>query len=227
MNFKKINIVTINLNNKDGLERTIKSVINQTFFDKINYIIIDGGSTDGSVNIIEKYKDYLSYYISEHDNGIFHAMNKGVSVCNGEYVQFLNSGDNLHSNDVIEKIYDELTEDVVFGNMLVEPFRESILITKYDFFGDWYMPHTSTFTKVDLLKDKKLCEDYKIISDWIWYYEYICLNKLPYKHIDIIITDFYSGGVSSNHENCLIEERRYLNRETATLKVEEVTVGNA
>lgn len=211
MNFKKINIVTINLNNKDGLEKTIKSVISQTFFDKINYIIIDGGSTDGSIDIIEKYKDYLSYYVSECDNGIFHAMNKGVSVCSGEYVQFLNSGDNLHSNDVIEKIYDELTEDVVYGNMLVEPFGERILITKYDFFNEWFMPHPSTFTKVDLLLSKKLDENYKIISDWIYYYEYMCINKLPYKHIDLIVSDFYIGGVSSNHEECLKEEKIYLN----------------
>lgn len=211
MEFKKINIVTINLNNKSGLERTIKSVINQTFFDKINYIIIDGGSIDGSIDIIDRYKDYLSYYVSEKDKGIFNAMNKGVSFCNGEYVQFLNSGDNLHDNKVIENIYNELTEDVVYGNMLVEPFKEKILITKYDFFGDWFMPHPSTFTKVDLLKKKKLSEDYKIISDWIYYYEYICINKLPYKHIDLIVTDFYGGGVSSNHEECLKEEEKYLN----------------
>lgn len=211
MEFKKINIVTINLNNKSGLEKTINSVINQTFFDKINYIIIDGGSSDGSIDIIDRYKNYLSYYVSEKDNGIFNAMNKGVSFCNGEYVQFLNSGDNLHDNEVIENIYNELTEDVVYGNMLVEPFKEKKLITKYDFFGDWFMPHPSTFTKVDLLKKKKLSEDYKIISDWIYYYEYICLNKLPYKHIDLIVTDFYGGGVSSNHEECLKEEEKYLN----------------
>jgi glycosyltransferase involved in cell wall biosynthesis len=211
MEFKKINIVTINLNNKKGLEKTIKSIINQTFFNMINYIVIDGGSTDGSVDIIEKYKGYLGYYVSEKDNGIFHAMNKGVSACNGEYVQFLNSGDNLHDNDVIEKIYNELTEDVVYGDMLVEPFGEKILITDYDFFGKWYMPHPSTFTRVDLLRKKKLREDYKIISDWIYYYEYICIDKLPYKHIDLIVSDFYGGGVSSNHEECLMEEKRYLN----------------
>lgn len=211
MEFKKINIVTINLNNKSGLEKTINSVINQTFFDKINYIIIDGGSIDGSIDVIDRYKDYLSYYVSEKDNGIFNAMNKGVSFCNGEYVQFLNSGDNLHDNKVIENIYNELTEDVVYGNMLVEPFKEKILITKYDFFGDWFMPHPSTFTRVELLKKKKLSEDYKIISDWIYYYEYICINKLPYKHIDLIVTDFYGGGVSSNHEECLKEEEKYLN----------------
>lgn len=211
MEFKKINIVTINLNNKSGLERTIKSVINQSFFDKINYIIIDGGSIDGSLDIIDRYKDYLSYYVSEKDNGIFNAMNKGVSFCNGEYVQFLNSGDNLHNSYVIERIYDELTEDVVYGNMLVDPFGDRTLITKYDFFGDWFMPHPSTFTKVELLKEKPLSEKYKIISDWIYYYEYICINKLPYKHIDLIVSDFYKGGISSNREECLKEEEIYLN----------------
>ena len=61
------------------------------------------------------------------------------------------------------------------------------------------------------MKEKQLSEDYKIISDWIYYYEYICINKLPYKHIDLIVTDFYGGGVSSNHEECLKEEEKYLN----------------
>jgi glycosyltransferase involved in cell wall biosynthesis len=209
MDFKKINIVTVNLNNKNGLEKTIKSVINQTYYDKINYIIIDGGSTDGSIDAIEKYKEHISYYVSEKDNGIFHAMNKGVDACNGEYVLFLNSGDNFHDYQVIENVYDELTEDVVYGNLLVHTLLDKFTITEYDFFNKWFIPHPSTFTKVELLKKKKLDEGYKIISDWIYYYEYLHVNKLPSKHIDLIITDFYVGGVSSNFSECFKEKEKY------------------
>ena len=211
MEFKKINIVTINLNNKEGLEKTIISVINQTYYDKINYIIIDGGSTDGSIDVIEKYKEYISYYVSEKDAGIFHAMNKGVDACNGEYVLFLNSGDNFHNNYAIENSYNELTEDVVYGNLLVHTLLDKFMITEYDFFNKWYIPYPSTFTKVKLLKEKRLNEEYKILSDWIYYYEYIHINKLPYKHIDVTITDFYVGGVSSNFTECYKEKEKYFN----------------
>jgi glycosyltransferase involved in cell wall biosynthesis len=209
MEYRKINIVTINLNNKDGLEKTINSVINQTYFNRINYIIIDGGSTDGSIDVIDKYREYLSYYVSEKDNGIFNAMNKGVDACNGEYVLFLNSGDNFHGNDVIEKMYDELTEDVVYGDMLVHTSLDKFMISEYDFFNRWFIPHPSTFTRVELLKRKRLDESYKIISDWIYYYEYIHVNKLPHKHIDLVVTDFYVGGASSNFKECLMEKEKY------------------
>ena len=111
-----ITIVTINLNNKEGLKRTIESVINQTFFDKIEYVIIDGGSTDGSVDIIKEYEDKLAYWCSEPDGGIFPAMNKSIEHINGEYVLFLNSGDILNNNNVIKRVYDELDRDIVYGN---------------------------------------------------------------------------------------------------------------
>ena len=91
----RINIVTINKNNRAGLERTIHSVLSQTFFDKIDYIIIDGGSTDGSKELIEQHSDKLYYWCSEQDDGIFNAMNKGLEHCDGEYEVYLNSGDFL------------------------------------------------------------------------------------------------------------------------------------
>src|SRR5574344_3096999 len=88
----KYSIITINYNNKVGLERTIKSVINQTCKD-YEYIIIDGTSTDGSKEVIDKYKQYLNYWVSEPDEGIYYAMNKGTLMSHGDYCNFLNSGD--------------------------------------------------------------------------------------------------------------------------------------
>ena len=208
MDFKKINIVTINLNNGAFLERTIKSVIEQTFFDKINYIVIDGGSTDGSIEIFEKYREYFDYYVSENDNGIYNAMNKGVAACNGEYVLFINSGDYLHDKYVIETIYEKLDTDIVYGAVNVHN-GENTYILNDDYMKYMSMTHPSCFTKVELLRKNKFKEDYGIISDWIFFYEEIFLKKTPSKKINDIISDFFTGGVSSSVENCTKEKKRY------------------
>ena len=88
----KISIITVNLNNRDGLQKTIDSVVSQTFKD-FEWIVIDGGSTDGSKELIEQYADHITYWVSEPDKGIYNAMNKGIKVSKGEYLFFLNSGD--------------------------------------------------------------------------------------------------------------------------------------
>ena len=100
----KYSIITINYNNKDGLEKTILSVINQTCQD-FEYIIIDGGSTDGSVDVIKKYADRIDYWVSEPDKGIYNAMNKGIIKAKGEYLNFMNSGDCFYDNEVLSNVY--------------------------------------------------------------------------------------------------------------------------
>ena len=177
-----ISIITINLNNKDGLKRTIESVINQTKFDIIEYIIIDGGSTDGSVDLIKQYQDKISYWVSEKDTGIYNAMNKGIDASTGEYSLYLNSGDYLYTNDVIEKIMDKLDKDIVYGNewkingRVNDPFewckgtlkyqwytanKTNGFLSKYPdkltemFFKTTALPHQSTFIKTELLKKNK------------------------------------------------------------------------
>ena len=97
----QLSIVTINLNNKIGLEKTIVSVINQKYRN-FEFIIIDGNSTDGSVDIIQKYQDKITYWISENDSGIYNAMNKGIANSKGEYILFLNSGDYLFNDSTID-----------------------------------------------------------------------------------------------------------------------------
>ena len=99
----KYSIITINYNNRDGLEKTIQSVINQTCQD-FEFIIIDGGSTDGSVDIIKKYNDRINYWVSEPDKGIYNAMNKGILQAHGEYLNFMNSGDCFFDNEVLNKV---------------------------------------------------------------------------------------------------------------------------
>ena len=91
----KLSIITVNYNDAKGLERTIKSVISQTFHD-YEFIIIDGGSTDGSVDVIKKYESHIDYWISEKDGGIYPGMNKGLRQAKGEYLNFMNGGDCYH-----------------------------------------------------------------------------------------------------------------------------------
>ena len=218
MDYKKISIVTVNLNNEEGLKKTIESVINQTYFDKVNYIIIDGGSTDGSLDIIDKYVDYLSYYVSEKDNGVYNAMNKGIDVCNSEYIQFLNSGDYFHANNVLEEIYEELDTDIVYGALNVHKNDGSTYIMNDDYMLNKGLPHPSCFTKSEILKTHKFDENYKIISDWIFFFEEICGKHTPYKCLKTVVADFALGGISSDYNAVETEKAIYLNTISNAIK---------
>ena len=113
----KLSIITINFNNRNGLEKTIESVTSQTCKD-FEWIIIDGGSTDGSRELVEKKQKYITYWCSEPDSGIYNAMNKGIKKAKGDYCFFLNSGDRLHDKDVMMNVLGELDgTDFVSGNV--------------------------------------------------------------------------------------------------------------
>lgn len=118
----KVSIITIVYNDVKNIRRTMLSVLNQTF-KSIEYIVIDGGSTDGTKNIIEEYKDKLAVYISEKDNGIYDAMNKGLAAATGEYVLFMNSGDEIYDHSTVEEVFKtELSADIYYGE--TEMFNE-------------------------------------------------------------------------------------------------------
>lgn len=209
----KISIVTINYNNAKGLEKTIHSVTSQTYFDKVEYVIIDGGSTDGSKELIEQNKDKISYWCSEHDKGIYNAMNKGVSHSNGEYMLFINSGDMLFAPTSIERIYNKLDADIVYGDLcVIYNARNKAFIKEYpaiineEYMKNESLPHPSSFIKRNLLERYKYNENFKIISDWAFFYEQILLNRCSYKHVHEIVSVFYLGGVSSN--TSLINEEK-------------------
>ena len=221
----RINIVTINLNNKLGLERTINSVLSQTFFDKIDYIIIDGGSTDGSKELIEQYKDKLYFWCSEQDKGIFNAMNKGIDHLNGDYVLFLNSGDFLHSNDVIEKVYYQLDADIVYGDEMMFYYLNQGMVrytsitpcnkwvSKYpdkldeQFFKKSALPHQSTFIKTSLHKEHKYDETCIIAGDWKFTREAILKYGASYKHIPMVISDYETTGISAKQYSTFVKEK--------------------
>ena len=128
---KKISVITINLNNREGLETTIKSVVGQTCFDDIEYIVIDGGSTDVSVDVIREYERFIKQWVSERDNGIYNAMNKGLQMVTGEYTIFLNSGDWFHSPDAIEVMILLLDKDIVYGDLRIHRENGRYFTKKY------------------------------------------------------------------------------------------------
>ena len=116
----KLSIITINYNNRDGLQKTIESVVSQSFKD-FEWIVIDGGSNDGSRELIERYAESISYWVSEPDKGIYNAMNKGIKASNGDYLLFLNSGDSLCDEYVIADFQKlSFTEDIISGNIIVD-----------------------------------------------------------------------------------------------------------
>jgi glycosyltransferase involved in cell wall biosynthesis len=200
----KLSIITINLNNKEGLQKTMESVFSQTFTD-YEYIIIDGRSTDGSKELIEKYENKLVYWVSEKDGGIFNAMNKGIAVSKGEYLLFLNSGDYLNDPSVLKLVF--LTEngsDIIYGNVIWTPkqfhgnYPDKL---SFDHFINNTIPHQGSFMKRNLFeKIGKYEEQYSVNSDWNFFVLAIFKYNCSYHHINSIISVCDTGGISLTTE---------------------------
>ena len=214
----KLSIITINLNNREGLERTIQSVISQTFTD-FEYIIIDGGSTDGSVELIQSLSPsslQAFTWISEPDTGIYNAMNKGIKLATGEYLQFLNSGDWLFSNTILEEVFAlNRTEDILYGDDALYYSDQKISFKTYPSALTGYLfyigtiSHQATFHKSTLFENP-YNENYKIVADWEFQIQKIILQNCSTYHIEKTIVYFSMTGISQNpsFSNLQIEERQ-------------------
>lgn len=210
----KLSIITINFNDAQGLEKTIQSVINQTYKD-FEYIIVDGASTDGSVDVIKKYSDRLTQWVSEPDTGIYNAMNKGTRMASGEYCLYLNSGDFLAGNDVLEKAFNhKFTEDIVsFGLILFNNKQSWLQLPPNDIslftFTNGSLPHPSTLIKKEILDMVGgYIETYKIVSDWCFFIEALIVNQCSYKVYDLPLSKFNCYGISSTSETRRNEEMK-------------------
>lgn len=208
----KFSVITINYNNKDGLQHTIESVIKQTFND-FEFIVIDGGSTDGSVDIIERYADIITYWISEKDNGVYHAMNKGVAQAHGEYCIFMNSGDCFHSPIVLDSVK-EYQEDIICGKVLkgsstIPSGHHKSVITLFDLMRG-SLPHQGMFIKKELLIKHPYDEKYKILSDWKFCIESLVFDNCSFRNIDIIVADYDTSGISTNSNGLLPKEKEQI-----------------
>lgn len=211
----RYSIITINYNNKRGLEHTIKSVIDQTC-SSFEYIIIDGGSTDDSIDVIKNYNAHIDYWVSEKDHGVYHAMNKGVAQANGEYLIFMNSGDCFHSPDVLDSV-SKYEEDIICGkvfkgNSTIASGHKRPTITLVDLMRG-SLPHQAMFIKKYLLLRHPYDERYKILSDWKFCIETLIFDNCSFRNVDTIVADYDISGISTNSNGLLPKEREQILKE--------------
>jgi len=200
----KLSIITINYNNREGLQKTFDSVAPQSFKD-YEWIVIDGGSTDGSRELIEQYANHFSYWVSEPDKGVYNAMNKGIKVAKGEYINFMNSGDCFASPTILEEVFStNHTADVLYGYMTRgtldgEVNNQSMMkenLTWMDFYRDG-LPHQATFIKRSLFDQFGLYdESLKAVSDWKFFVEAFVYHKATSEFIPKKIAIYAEGGIS-------------------------------
>ncbi len=209
-NNPKISIITVVYNGEKYLEDTIKSVINQTY-SNIEYIIIDGGSTDGTVDIIKKYEDKIAYWISEKDRGIYDAINKGIKVSSGDYIGVI-GGDDTYYIDAIEAIANNINKsdkkiDLIYGNIayvdenntVLKKKKSSLPNEKFFMIKGMSIPHIGSFVRSDIYGqygDYDL--SFKYASDYEYYLK-LYLNNIHIDYIDHYITNFRNTGVTNNY----------------------------
>lgn len=204
-----LSIITINFNNKAGLIRTLQSVRSQTFRD-FEYIVIDGNSTDGSQQAMQDYADIIQHQVSEPDNGIYHAMNKGIRVARGEYCLFLNSGDWLVESDTLRHLFSGApSADIVSGDIYFYDNEKNEIkwhVPSPDhmtaatlFLGS--LPHQATLIRRRLFDQIGLYKEHlKIVSDWLFFIEALLIHDCTYQHHRAPVAYFSMDGISCNPE---------------------------
>ena len=229
----KLSIITINYNNAEGLRKTLASVASQTYAD-IEHVIVDGGSTDGSVEVIREYEQSLASrlsplasnlkWVSEPDKGIYNAMNKGIRMATGEYIEILNSGDILFDANVTQRMIEHLDQinsqnenpiGILYGNMIKVNTQGKVVgksgYTEYSLrqFYSSTLNHDCAYIRRDLFEEYGLYdEQLKIVSDWKWYLQAIGLGRVKPEYVDIDVTIFDDGGISETNLALRYAERR-------------------
>lgn len=222
-----LSIITINRNNRDGLKKTIDSVLCQTRRD-FEFVIVDGSSTDGSVDVIKEAEahtgDISLNWKSEPDSGIYNAMNKGIERASGKYLQFLNSGDFLAGPDVVEKMCMALNENgfppIMTGNEIKfwpdgRKFRNDSkylaspqTLTMQHFYRST-VNHSPSWIKKELFDEFGYYdENYGIVSDWEWFLKVVVFGDVQPVSVDVDAIMFDMTGVSETNSEQVQRERR-------------------
>jgi glycosyltransferase involved in cell wall biosynthesis len=204
----KLSIITINYNNSIGLKKTMESVALQIWRD-FEHIVIDGNSTDNSVSVIESFDYKNLHWTSEPDTGIYNAMNKGIKRSVAKYLLFLNSGDTLMDAEVLGKVNNYLNEDYSFiGCNLILDFPDGNLEKEhpqklsFSYLLNKTVYHPSTFIMRDMFETYGLYnENFKIASDWEFFFKAIALNGEEFLNVPIALTQFDTQGSSSDLKN--------------------------
>lgn len=206
----KISIITVVWNSEETIKDSINSVLNQTYKD-IEYIIIDGASTDGTVEIIQSYRDKISKFISEMDKGLYDAMNKGIGLATGDVIGILNSDDFYNDNGVLERVVDEfesLHVDSVFADLVfvksenldkVVRYYDSSYFTPDKFAYGWMPAHPTFFVKKEIYdKFGVFRTDLKIAADFDILARFLYTHKISYSYMKETIVKMRIGGVSTS-----------------------------
>lgn len=205
----KLSIITVNYNNIEGLQKTLDSVISQSYKD-FEWIVIDGDSSDGSKALIEKSAKYFSFWCSEPDKGVYDAMNKGILKARGEYCLFLNSGDFLLNRNVLKDVfYVSRDKDILVGWIERTMYGKRVLDKGFDTASITIrhllrnsLPHQATFIKRELFDKYGLYDDtLKIVSDWKFFMQSIILHNATLENLRIPIAYYEGGGLSDNAAN--------------------------
>ena len=207
-----LSIITINYNDKIGLENTLKSVVDQSY-QAFEFIVIDGNSSDGSLEVLKSYDSNIDFWLSEPDSGIYNAMNKGILHAKGTYLLFLNSGDVLNGNTALHDFisHKNFEGDIIYGDYKfknggkVYPDK----LTPLHFFKS-ALPHQSTFIKKSLFSEYGMYnENLKIVSDWEFFVKCFFSRKVQFKHINYPLSVFDLLGISNDveHKSQLIAEK--------------------
>ncbi len=209
-----ISIITVVFNGEKYLEETIQSVINQTY-SNVEYIIIDGGSSDGTLDIIKKYEGKIDYWVSEKDKGIYDAMNKGIDVASGEWINFMNAGDGFYADDVLDKIFilnQYKNKNILYGDVetnygnfrAIHKAGNLINLNKSMQFS-----HQSTFFNAKYHKSSKYDLAYKLSADYLNIISIYSREKETFSYLNIPISVVNTEGVSEiNIFNSVLEHWR-------------------
>lgn len=206
-NLPLISIITVSYNAVKTIEHTILSVIHQSY-KNIEYIILDGGSTDGTVDIIKKYQNHLSYWASEPDKGIYDAMNKGICMARGEWLNFMNCGDCFYTKNVLAEVFskDYSDFDILYGQTeFVSSFYKKIKCPAplAEITQNMVFSHQSTFIRSSLMKKDPYDLTYKIISDYHFFLKQY-QKHTAFKELDVVVASYdCENGISSgnNYKN--------------------------
>ncbi len=202
----KISIVTVCFNSAKTIEQTIKSVINQSY-KNIEYIVIDGGSTDGTLDIIKKYEQYISYWVSEPDKGIYDAMNKGISVATGDLIAFINSDDWYDENAMLHfaKAYQTRKADVLYGDIIyinedgTEQYESNQNLDLNKMLYTNKLCHQGICVRTELMKIHQFDLTYKIVSDYDFLLK-IFIAGASFAYVgNFLIAYFRRSGVSTSY----------------------------
>jgi glycosyltransferase involved in cell wall biosynthesis len=211
-----VSIITINYNNQKGLKKTIESVVTQTS-TQVEFIVIDGGSNDGSKAVLESFSNQITYWESEKDKGIYHAMNKGISKARGEYLLFLNSGDYLIEKDTIKNIESDLhSHNVISGDIILEEkdkktyHRQSKDKIDLSFFLEISLYHQATFISKKMFDTYGLYDEtFKLGGDYEFFIRLFYKYNATYKHIAKTISYFVVDGISNNLDYAKINSEEH------------------